>query len=93
MKPYLLKYPELENLIEVRSATISRKDLLGEQAKLMSKLQVSEFLQILNRTSRREESLIYVVDQDALTHAAHKGLVSLSANIDIVPVSILSRPL
>lgn len=90
IKPYFLKYPELESSIEVRSADVSYKDLRDTQQQIVSDLSKAGIEAITGMDIRTARIEIYTVKPEKIDAAKQIGALSLPDNVDVIRVESLS---
>jgi hypothetical protein len=86
IQPYLAKYSELAPYIEIRMASISYKDLLEEQAKVVKDIE-SIGVKVEHESDVKSGRIhIYLVEYLTVVNAIKQGLISLPGNVDLIPV-------
>ncbi len=89
IKPYLLKYPELANSIEVRTVSISYAELTQAQSRLIADISNAGIQADTDINVRENRIKVYVVDRNKLDAARVTGKLTLPQNTDVITVKAI----
>jgi hypothetical protein len=93
IKPYLQKYEELADIIEVGTAELSLVELQNIQNEVSSSIEELGILVASDIDVYENRVKIYVVDRDQLDRAVSEGKLILPGYVDVITVDSLGEEL